>query len=471
MPEMKNEDSKKYHHVVKELHRPWAILPNTFRTICDIVRARISGEIRDNGEVEAKATSRQRQVIEPYNEGAIRVIPVQGIIAKRMNLFIEFSGGVSTEILQRDIGEALDDNSVVGILLDIDSPGGSVDGPFEISDFLFENRGKKPVVAFANGMMCSAAYLIGSASDYLITSQAAQNGSIGVVTVHEDWSKFDEELGVKRTILHSGEYKTVGHDAAPLSDRDREVIQEGLDYYYSMFVDAVARNREMGTESTLKMADGRIFVGEQGLPVGLIDELGTYETSLQTVTSLLTNTGIKQKKGARKMELKELLEKLVEAQPSVDDLALAFPDFVEHYKQLGIEESEKGYIKQGREMGEDEERTRITEILEAKADPEVTLKAIKNGTPAADFYKLAYDHMRGVQDDKLKKLVEETVEHIGPAEPQDVDVPDLDDAHIKVAELATKLAKEEKIDMATATNRVLNENPKLKAEYLATFNS
>lgn len=461
-----NEDSKKYHHVIKELHRPWAILPNTFKTICEIVNRRISGGKQASEEVEIKASPRERQVVEPYMEGQIKVIPVYGIIAKRMNLFIQFSGGVSTEILIRDIGLALSDPMVKGILLDIDSPGGSVDGPFEVSNFIFENRGQKPIVAFANGMMASAAYLIGSAADYIVSSQAAMNGSIGVVTVHHDFSKFDEQVGVKRTVLYSGKYKAVGHDAAPLSAQDRKIIQSELDFYYSMFVDAVAQNREMSTQATLKMAEGRIFIGQQGLNVGLIDEIGTYESSLQTVVSLLTDSGKKKSKGGRKMQKDEMIKQLTD-EMSMEELIEAFPQVFD----AGLEAGEKRHSE-----AIEKERSRVLEIMDADADEKLTRKAIEDGTDASEFYKAAWKahqekekEIQAQRQENLKELGKETPVTIGAEIPEEPDSTKMEQADAELTKRANELSEKEGITVNQAMSRILREDKDLAERYYNTY--
>ena len=121
---------------------PWAILPEMLDEIHRILAVRVHEGKLSLEELEARAGKELKHADQPYMVGSVKVIPVYGVIAKRMNLFTAISGGVSTEILQRDIEEGLDDSAVDAILLDVDSPGGSVDGPFELSDF-FKHRTRR----------------------------------------------------------------------------------------------------------------------------------------------------------------------------------------------------------------------------------------------------------------------------------------------------------------------------------------
>lgn len=265
----------------------WAILPEMLDTIHSIVAARVNDEKLSIKDIEAKIEKEDESESGAYTtEFGVRVIPINGTISKRMNLFSKVSGGASIESLKADIEEAIASEDVRSILLDIESPGGSVDGPFELSDVIYESRGTKPIHAFANGLMASAAYLIGSAADKIIGTQTAQIGSIGVITKHTDYSRRNERDGVTKTVISSGKYKAVGSDNKPLSKEDEKYIQDKLDYFYTLFVNAVARNRGVSAETVLSdMADGRVFIGQQAIDAGLMDEIGTIETSLEQISS------------------------------------------------------------------------------------------------------------------------------------------------------------------------------------------
>ena len=136
--------------------------------------------------------------------------------------------------------------------------------------------------------MASAAYWIGSAANQVIVERTAQVGSIGVLYMHYDWSKYDAEMGLKVTVITSGKYKAIGNNAEPLSDDARAIIQAEMDQIYDLFIETVARNRGVSTEKVLvDMADGRVFIGQQAVEAGLADQTGSFEDALEAAVDLI----------------------------------------------------------------------------------------------------------------------------------------------------------------------------------------
>ncbi len=253
---------------------PWAITPNMLSEIVGIYSMHEQGHKINIADIESRMggpLNNEQSSIEIKNNVAI--ISAHGVIAKRMNMFTQISGGVSSEILGAQIQMAIDDADIKAIVLDIDSPGGTVDGTFELADAIYSSRGKKPIVALADGLMASAAYAIGAAADSVyMTGDTTHVGSIGVVTAHTDYSKRESMLGVKTTEIYAGKYKRVASSHNPLSEEGKKSIQESVDYLYSIFVDRVAIFRGVSTDSVLsEMADGKLFIGQQAIDAGLVD--------------------------------------------------------------------------------------------------------------------------------------------------------------------------------------------------------
>ncbi len=266
--------------LVDILTSPWAIRPEKLLEIQGIYRTHLRGEKIDLGAIEAKLGRPLANDPPPYEVvSGVAVIQMEGIVAKRMSLFQKISGGVSTYHIQQQFSEALADRKVRAILLNIDSPGGSVDGTAELAEMIYAARGEKPIVAWTDGMMASAAYWIGSAADQVfISGETADVGSIGVVASHVDFSKFEVNLGIKTTEITAGKYKRIASEYAPLSKEGKAYIQEQVDHIYSVFVDAVARHRGVSSEEVVqRMADGRIFLGRRALDAGMVDGVSTME--------------------------------------------------------------------------------------------------------------------------------------------------------------------------------------------------
>ena len=266
--------------LVDILTSPWAIVPEKLLEIQAIYRTHLRGEKIDLTAIEARIGKPLANEPKPYEVvNGVAVIEMEGIIAKRMSLFTKISGGISTYHIQQQFSEAMADRKVRAILLNIDSPGGGIDGTSELSEMIHSARGEKPIVAWTDGAMCSAAYWIGSAADAVyISGDTPQVGSIGIVAAHMDISKAEEMLGVKTTEITAGKYKRIASRHAPLSQEGRQTMQEMVDYVYSAFIGDVAKHRGVSEEQVLEqMADGRIFFGRQAVNAGLADGVSTME--------------------------------------------------------------------------------------------------------------------------------------------------------------------------------------------------
>lgn len=259
---------------------PWAIQPAKLLEIQGIYATHLRGDKIDIKGVEA-ALGRplNNQALGYEVTDGVAVLPINGVISKRMNLMAQISGGTSTELAGRDLTAAMNDPAVNAIILQIDSPGGTVDGTETLANIVRAAKSTKPVVALADGMMASAAYWIGSAADAIyMTDNVTQVGSIGVVATHTDISAAEQSRGVKTTEITAGKFKRVASQYGALSESGRQTIQDQVDYLYSVFVQTVADNRGVSVDTVLEnMADGRVFIGQQAIDAGLVDGVSTRD--------------------------------------------------------------------------------------------------------------------------------------------------------------------------------------------------
>ena len=262
------------------LTAPWAIQPAKLLEIQAIYAAHVHGERADIAAIEARlgrplANGSQGGPGEKAYDivDGVAILPVEGVIAKKMNLFSQISGGVSTELVARDLQAALADPAVHSVILSIDSPGGTVDGVQALAAQV--RAATKPVATHASGVMASAAYWIGAAAGagrVFIGDSTTVVGSIGVVAKHVDVSVAEAQRGVKTSEITAGKYKRIASQFAPLSEEGRQAIQDQVDYFYSIFVGDVAAARGVTPEKVLQdMADGRDFIGQQAVAAGLVD--------------------------------------------------------------------------------------------------------------------------------------------------------------------------------------------------------
>ena len=270
------------------LTAPWAIVPEKLLEIQEIYRTHLRGEKIDLAGIEARIGRPLDNEPKPYEVvRGVAIIGMEGIIAKRMSLFTKISGGISTYQVQEQFQSALADPKVRSIVLDIDSPGGTLDGTAELAGAIHAARGEKPIVAWTDGQMCSAAYWIGSATDAVyISGDTPQVGSIGIVASHMDISEAEKKMGVKTTEIAAGKYKRIASRHAPLTKEGRQNIQDAVDYVYTTFVGDVAKHRGVSEEQVLEqMADGRVFFGRQAVNAGLVDGVSTMEELIEKLSA------------------------------------------------------------------------------------------------------------------------------------------------------------------------------------------
>ena len=260
---------------------PWAILPEKLDAICEFLTLRAAGTRFTAEEIQARIGEGRRGA--PAQPGGVAVLPLYGVIAHRINMVEDVSGpgGTSTEKFGQQLDAALADPSITAIVLDIDSPGGSVEGVEELAAKILGARGQKPITAVANSLAASAAYWIGSAADELVVTPSGMLGSIGVFTVHTDISEAAAADGLKFTLISAGRYKVEGNMYEPLTEEARAATQDLVDEYYGAFVRGVAKGRGVSTADVRGgFGQGRVVPARQAVGLGMADRVATLEQVL-----------------------------------------------------------------------------------------------------------------------------------------------------------------------------------------------
>lgn len=269
----------------------WAIqeswLPN-------LIGRHAVGRLKTEIEVDTKVVEHEaRQGGVAKVNGTVAVLPVRGLISQRSSLFQQIFGGTSTESLGAQFDAALRSDQVKGIVLDIDSPGGTTYGVQELAERIFQARGTKPIIAVANSLAASAAYWIGSAADKLMVTPGGDVGSIGVYCLHEDFSKADEQQGIKTTLVSAGKYKVEANPFEPLSEDARQALQDGVDATYSEFVQAVAKHRGVSATAVRGgFGQGRVVRSKEAVAEGMADRVAS-------LSKVLDEMGVQRTGGAR----------------------------------------------------------------------------------------------------------------------------------------------------------------------------
>ena len=190
-------------------------------------------------------------------------------------------------MLTRRFRALVDDSSVGAIILNINSPGGSVEALHEFCEEVFQARGKKKIVAISNTMAASAAYWIGTAADEFVALKSSWVGSIGVWMAHTDISERLKTEGIVKTIISSGKFKAEGNDFNPISEEAIAHLQECCDSFYGMFVDAVARNRGVSEDDVRGgFGEGRTLTADMALSQNMIDGIETLDQVIARLSSI-----------------------------------------------------------------------------------------------------------------------------------------------------------------------------------------
>lgn len=230
--------------------------------------------------------------------GRIGLVEVKGVI---------FDSERTVKLLER-FGE---DESIDAVLLRIDSPGGGVAASQEIYEAVRRLRKSGTfVIASMASVAASGGYYIACGADTIMANPGTTTGSIGVIAEMMDASELLRKIGVQFNIIKSGRYKDSGTPFRKMSDEDRRYLQSYVNDAYQQFVAVVAQERGQPLDEVLKIADGRVFTGQQAKELGLIDLLGTYSDAVDLAADVVGLTGkphVVTERRRRRMTLFDLL--------------------------------------------------------------------------------------------------------------------------------------------------------------------
>ena len=199
---------------------------------------------------------------------------------------IPFENQFSSSKIIKNLDQASQDSTVKGIILEINSPGGTVVASKEIADKV--KSIDKPVVSWIREIGTSGAYWIASSSDKIVADPLSITGSIGVISSYLEFAGLLKNYNVTYESLTTGKYKELGSPFKELNDDERQFLQSKLNQIHDYFVNEVAINRKLDIKNVEKLATGEFFLGQEALNVGLIDYLGGKDLAIN-VTKQLAN--------------------------------------------------------------------------------------------------------------------------------------------------------------------------------------
>ena len=273
----------------------------------------------------------------PYKVGSYGIVPIVGPIGKGLTPFERMTGASDLNLVSDQIDAFLADSEVQTIVFHIDSPGGVVGGVEEVARKIANSS--KPTIAYTDGMMCSAAYWLGSSADRVISSPSADVGSIGVYMNLVDVSQAYADMGVKAVVIKSSAtpYKAAGLEGTSLSQEQINYFQAEVDAIYADFVASVKSKRKMASEDAMK---GQSMSGKVASSMGLL-------TGLADSLSAVLNAPVPTNKGgmtAKKVSATSLKKKTQDIEEEV--LALLTPRQKEMVDNVCDVEETFGMFKQ-----------------------------------------------------------------------------------------------------------------------------
>ena len=214
----------------------------------------------------------------------IAIIDVDGLLVNRQKKGLMRSGENPVSLFIEKLDKAARDKSVKGVVLRINSPGGTVAASDVMYHHLrqFKDRTGKPVIACVLGLGCSGAYYLACGCDGIVAQPSSVTGSIGTVLQTFSVAGTMQMIGVKAVTIKSGRLKDMASPLHDLSDEERDVLQGIIDNFYQQFLKVVGDGRKSIDKQKLKeLADGRVFTAEQALQEGLIDRIGYLEDGIE----------------------------------------------------------------------------------------------------------------------------------------------------------------------------------------------
>ena len=221
------------------------------------------------------------------------------------------------------IDEAAKNNSIKGILLNVDSPGGAVAPSIEIAYAIKRAKELKPVVVYASGTIASGSYYASIWANEIIANPGSMVGSIGVIMQGADVSELMSKVGIKSQSVQAGKYKKVGATDREWTEYEKNELNKVIYGTYDLFTSDVATARGLDINKRDSFANAHIFTAHQAKDVGLIDTIGVAYDAKNRLSEL---SGVAQPKWNEEDKFDKLMKK-ISAQTAVT-LHTYFPTLV-----------------------------------------------------------------------------------------------------------------------------------------------
>jgi signal peptide peptidase SppA len=238
------------------------------------------------GGVDATAEQDENDKRPLYvSAGRVAIVPVHGMIAKYASMVngISSPSGMTVNRVVRAVTAACQSRDAETVVLDIDSPGGTVAGGEDLVEVFRMNRagklsgkGRVPIVAYCHDLTASGGYLAASWADRVVCGESSLVGCMGVYQVIEDSSEMYAKMGVKRRVVSSGAFKGAFAEGVPVPSEHVKMAQDEVDKAAAWYIKRVAEGRQASVESIADLADGRCWTGQDAVDAGLCDGVSSF---------------------------------------------------------------------------------------------------------------------------------------------------------------------------------------------------
>jgi signal peptide peptidase SppA len=452
---------------------PWAMEETRFHALRHQVESSNLIMHLSNDQNRQEAIQRTEQMSYTVEEG-VAVINLNGPMMKHAP---SMSGGCSTAVAKRQIGLALNDPSVNGILLRIESPGGTVSGTKELADAIAKAKQSKPVWAFCNDLTASAAYWVASQCDRIEANPTSLVGSIGTYMVVADSSKAAEKAGIEVHVVRAGAFKGTGTPGTEITGEQLADMDKTVSGLNQFFLQAVESGRSLSREQVITLADGRCHLASEAKRLDLIDDVSSFEDFFDRFVSSVSTPGSPVVSHQEDIDMSSA-ETAKPVPASIAQLEQRFPEASDSWKLSALKagytmdqalESYNQVLLQEKKILQKQAEDAKAEAAEAKKKAEQMAK----GKPGVSALKPKSRKARSEYEDKEMEDDKEVAEEdeLMEDDMEDEDMEEEDDVAAKWARLVDREAKSCGGNRQKATAKVAKRYPGLRARLVQVANA
>ncbi|MDX6380461.1 MAG: protease [Rubrobacteraceae bacterium] len=269
----------------------------------------IAGYGRQGGGSAVAPETFDEEYVSGQGADKIAVLPVVGTIGSQQSLPLSTPAATPTA-LRNQLRQAAEDRSVKAVVLEINSPGGSVVASDQMHESIreFKQTTNKPVVVSMGETAASGGYYIATAADKVVANESTLTGSLGVIFSYLNFAEAADKLGLKEEVVKSGKFKDIGSPTREPTEEELEILQSLIDESYDGFVKVIVEGRGLPEDQVRKLADGRVYSGLQAKSLGLVDELGDLDRAAELSGELAGVRGATVVRYKRSLDLLGLLQ-------------------------------------------------------------------------------------------------------------------------------------------------------------------